>query len=173
MEGDIMSKKIEVVSSTAPQVLVTLDAARGAAVAVAGKTGEVLGAYAAALCAAFDLVDNTGKVTSKWFELKGKLKAGVVAERAKFKAQMEAAGHAGNVHVYWQRVKEASGYVTAGDSERAGMSIDAKTAADLKTLLNRIFKAESESKECDLASEAKGLLIEAFELLGGNVDDLG
>lgn len=168
-----MSAKKIVVSSTAPGALVTLESARGAAVAVAGKTGEVLGAYAAALCAAFDLVDNTGKITSKWFELKGKLKAGVVAERALFKGQMEAAGHAGNVHVYWQRVKEASGYVTAGDSERAGMSVDAKTSADLKTLLNRIFKAESESKECDLSSEAKGLLIEAFELLGGNVDDLG
>ena len=168
-----MTKKIEVVSSTAPQALVTLEMARDAAVAVAGRTGEVLGCYAMALCTAFDLVDNTGKVTSKWFELKGKLKAGVVAERAKFKAQMEAAGHAGNVHVYWQRVKEASGYVTAGDAERASMSVDAKSVADLKTLLNRIFKAESESKECDLSSEAKGLLIEAFELLGGDVDTLG
>lgn len=168
-----MSTKKIVVSSTAPSALVTLEMARGEAVAVAGKTGEVLGAYASALCMAFDLVDNSGKVSTKWFELKGKLKSGVVAERALFKGQMEAAGHGGNVHVYWQRVKEASGYVTPGDAERASMSIDAKSVADLKTLLNRIFKAESESKDCELSSEAKGLLIEAFEVLGGDVDTLG
>jgi hypothetical protein len=168
-----MSAKKIVVSSTAPGALVTLEAARGAAVAVAGKTGEVLQVYAAALCAAFDLVDSTGKVTSRWFELKGKLKAPVTKERSEFKTQMEAAGHKANVHVYWQRVKQASGYVTAGDAAKAAQSVDDKTLADLKTILNRIFKAESESVECDGSSEAKGLLIEAFESMGGDIEKIG
>ena len=83
------------------------------------------------------------------------------------------AGHEKNVHVYWQRVKEMSGYVTAGAAARAAQSVDDKTVSELKTILNRIFKAESESVECDKASEAKGLLIEAFEMLGGDVESIG
>ena len=150
-----------------------LNSARAGVVKVAGKTGEVLQVYAAALCSAFDLVDSTGKITSKWYELKGKLKAGVTAERAAFTSAMVEAGHEKNVHVYWQRVKEMSGYVTAGAAARAAQSVDDRTVSELKTILNRIFKAESESIECDKASEAKGLLIEAFELLGGDVDSIG
>ena len=157
----------------AAAAIATLGTARGAVVKVAGKTGEVLQVYAAALCAAFDLVDSTGKVTSRWFELKGKLKAGVTAERATFKAAMVEAGHEGNAHVYWQRVKEMSGYVTAGDAAKAAQSVDDKTLSELKTILNRIFKAESESVDCDQSSEAKGLLIEAFELLGGDIEKIG
>ena len=93
MKGDIMSKKIEVLAA-APSVLVTLESARAAVVVVAtefkGKTGEVIGAYAKAMCAALDLVDSTGFVTTKWYELKGKLKAPVTKERAAFKAAMAA-----------------------------------------------------------------------------------
>ena len=159
--------------TSASGALVTLNSARAGVVKVAGKTGEVLQVYAAALCSAFDLVDSTGKVTSKWFELKGKLKAGVTAERAAFTLAMKEAGHEKNVHVYWQRVKEMSGYVTAGAAAKASQSVDDKTVAELKTILNRIFKAESESVECDKSSEAKGLLIEAFEMLGGDVESIG
>lgn len=166
-----MTKKIEVVSGAA--VIINLDAARAAVVAVAGKTGEVLTAYASGLCQAFDLRDNEGYVATKWFDLKGKLKAGITAERAKFKAAMIEAGHEANVYVYWQRVKEASGYVTAGNAARAAQSVDDKTLAELKTILNRIFKAESESLDCDLSSEAKGLLIEAFEVMGGDIESIG
>ena len=159
--------------TSASSSIATLTSARAGVVKVAGKTGEVLQVYASALCSAFDLVDSTGKVTSKWFELKGKLKAGVTAERAEFTSAMEDAGHKKNVHVYWQRVKEMSGYVTAGAAARAAQSVDDRTVSELKTILNRIFKAESESVECDKASEAKGLLIEAFETLGGDVDSIG
>lgn len=171
-----MSKKIEVLSA-APSVLVTLESARAAVVVVAtevkGKTGEVIAAYATALCQALDLVDNTGKVTTKWYALKGKLKAPVTKERDVFKAAMIEAGHESNVHVYWQRVKEDSGYVTAGNAAKAAQSVDAKTLAELKTILNRIFKAESESVDCDLSSEAKGLLLEAFEMMGGDIEKIG
>jgi hypothetical protein len=172
-----MSKKVEVVLAAAPSVLMTLQTARAAVVNVAtefkGKTGEVIAAYAKAMCAALDLVDNTGMVTTKWFALKGKLKAPVTVERAAFKVAMIEAGHESNVNVYWQRVKEDSGYVTPGDAAKAAQSVDDKTLSELKTILNRIFKAESESVECDLSSEAKGSIIEAFELMGGDIEKIG
>jgi len=171
------TKKIEVVLAAAPSVLVTLETARAAVVHVAtefkGKTGEVIGAYAKAMCAALDLVDGTGMVTTKWFALKGKLKAPVTVERAAFKAAMIEAGHESNVHVYWQRVKEDSGYVTPGDAAKAAQSVDDKTLSELKTILNRIFKAESESIECDLSSEVKGHIIDAFEGMGGDIEKIG
>jgi hypothetical protein len=166
-----MSKKIEVIVSAAGAV--NLAAARTALVMCASSTGDVQRAYAAGLCQAFDLVDSTGKVTTKWYELKGKLKAGITAERAEFKKAMVEAGHENNIHVYWQRVKEFSGYVTAGNAAKAAQSVDDKTLSELKTILNRIFKAESESIECDLSSECKGLLIEAFESMGGDIEKIG
>lgn len=143
-------------------------------VKAAKKTGQVLKAYATGLCAAFDLVDNEGNVTSKWYELKGKLKAGVNDERKLFVEAFKAEGFGeATINVYWQRVKEASGYETAGNKVSGGaQDIDAKTLADLKTLINRIFKAEEKGDECK-ASEVKGELMTAYAILGGNIDDLG
>ena len=140
----------------------------------AKKTGQVLGAYANGLCSAFDLVDNGGNVTSKWYELKGKLKAGVNDERKLFVDAFKAEGFGeATINVYWQRVKEASGYVTAGNKVSGGaQDIDAKTLAELKTLINRIFKAEEAGTECK-ASEIKGELMTAYAILGGNIDELG
>jgi hypothetical protein len=88
-------------------------------------------------------VDNEGNVTSKWYELKGKLKSGVNDERKLFVEAFKAEGFGdATITVYWQRVKEASGYVTAGNKVSGGSSdVDAKTLAELKTLINRIFKA--------------------------------
>ena len=86
-----------------------------------GKIGALIQGYAGALCQAFNLVDNQGEVTTPWFELKGKLKAGVKGERANFANDMTQAGYAkSTIDVYWQRVKEASGYVTAGNRVSAG-----------------------------------------------------
>lgn len=140
----------------------------------AKKTGQVLKAYAGGLCSAFDLVDNEGNVTSKWFELKGKLKAGVNDERKLFVDAFKAEGFGeATINVYWQRVKEASGYETAGNKVSGGaQDIDAKTLAELKTLINRIFKAEEAGTDCK-ASEVKGELMTAYAILGGNIDDLG
>lgn len=148
---------------------------RGAVVKAAGKTGEVIKAYAVAMCQAFDLVDNQGAVTSKWFELKGKLKAGVNDERKAFKAAMESAGFSNaTADVYWQRVKEASGYQTAGTRVQGASSVDEKTLAELKTIINRIFKAEeSGDSTADKSSQIKGLLMDAYAELGGDVDNLG
>ena len=140
----------------------------------AKKTGQVLKAYANGLCSAFDLIDNEGNTTSKWYELKGKLKSGVNDERKLFVEAFKAEGFGeATITVYWQRVKEASGYETAGNKVSGGSSdVDAKTLAELKTLSNRIFKAEEAGTECK-ASEVKGELMTAYAILGGDIDQLG
>ena len=139
-----------------------------------GKIGELIQGYSVALCQAFNLTDNEGNTTTPWYELKGKLKAGIKGERANFVADMTQAGYGkSTIDVYWQRVKEASGYVTAGNRVKAGATdVDAKTLAELKTMVNRIFKAEEEGVTCE-ASEIKHLLIDAYTALGGNDSDLG
>jgi hypothetical protein len=154
--------------------VVTLSELRTDLVKSAKKTGQVLGAYATGLNSSFDLVDNEGNVTSKWYELKGKLKAGINDERKLFVQAFKDEGFGeATINVYWQRVKEASGYVTAGNKVSGGSTdIDAKTLAELKTLINRIFKAEEAGTECK-SSEIKGELMTAYSILGGNIDDLG
>jgi hypothetical protein len=153
--------------------VINLTEAREALVSAAAKTGGVILTYAQGLDAAFDLVDNQGNTTTKWFALKGKLKAGVKAERALFVAAFESAGFTtGTVDVYWQRVKEASGYVTAGNRVKGGTDTDAKTIAELKTMINRIFKAEETGEDCN-ASSFKANLMDVFEGMGGDIDTLG
>lgn len=155
------------------QAVQNLTKTREALISTAKSTGAVIANYAKALDQAFDLVDNEGNVTTKWFDLKGKLKAGIKAERALFVAGMEASGFGkGTIDVYWQRVKEASGYVTAGNRVKGSETTDQKTLADLKTIINRIFKAEEEGESCT-ASDFKGTLMEVYESLGGDVDNLG
>ena len=75
------------------------------------------------------------------------------------------------VDTYWQRVKEASGYVPSGRVSGA-TDVDAKTLAELKTMINRILKSEEDGKDCT-ASMFKGQLREVFEGMGGDVDTLG
>lgn len=145
--------------------------ARKGLVKVAKSTGELINTYANAL-SFFDITDTNGNVT-KWFDLKGKAKQGIKMERDAFKSEMTEAGYStGTIDVYWQRVKEASGYETTGNRVTANETTDQKNAKDLKTIINRIFKAEEAGEEC-ISSEVKGLLMTAFETLGGDVDTLG
>jgi len=161
------------VISPIASVVVNLVECREALVKGIGKIGALISGYAMALDQGFDLVDNDGNVTTKWFDLKGALKKGIKGERDAFKADMAAAGYSkATTDVYWQRVKEASGYVTAGNRVKGTTDIDSKTMAELKTMINRIFKAEEEGTDCH-ASEYKGALMEVFEGLGGDVDTLG
>jgi len=161
------------VIATAIPSVINLDNARIAVVNVAGKTGEVIKTYGAAMCQAFNLTDPQGNVTTPWYDLKGKLALGVKEERAKFVGAMQAAGfEQGTIDVYWQRVKEASGYVTSGNRVKGSNSVDDKTLTELKTIINRIFKAEESGEDCK-SSDVKAQLIEAFEILGGDVDNLG
>jgi hypothetical protein len=148
--------------------------ARRNLVKAAKGTGEVIQGYADALCMTFNVrALETGAPITPWYELKGKDKKGIKAERDLFVADMTEAGFGkGTVDVYWQRVKEASGYVTAGNRVKGATDTDSKTVADLKTLINRIFKAEETGEDCK-ASEHKGALMDIFEALGGEVDTLG
>lgn len=166
---------INITTPAASAVIQDLSKARDNLVREARKTGEVINNYALALSQAFDLVDNQGNVTSKWFELKGKLKAGVNDERKAFKAAFEKVGiESASADVYWQRVKVASGYQTASMRVTGTPSIDEKTLADLKTIINRIFKAEENSDStADKSSKVKGALMDVYKSLGGDIDNLG
>jgi hypothetical protein len=156
--------------SAAVQVIVNLDKARTALVNQVGKLGEVIKGYADGISQTFDLVDNEGNVTTKWYDLQGVLNKPVKAERDNFKTAMEAKGYTkATADVYWQRVKEAAGYVTAGNRANATADTDAKTLAELKTILNRIFNDETDCK----AQQIKAPLIEAFVFMGGDAMKLG
>jgi len=165
-------QNVSVVSPVAQAVNSLIDS-RTALVGAAKKTGQVVKVYAKALEQAFDLTDNQGQVTTKWFDLKGALKKGVNAEREAFVAAMTVEGFGkGTIDVYWQRVKEASGYITAGNRVKGSTSVDDKTKADLQTIINRIFKAEEDGVSC-VSSDHKGALMEVFADLGGDIDKLG
>ena len=162
----------QVINATSP--IVNLAEARQAVVSGLLKTGVVLQNYADGMCQAFDLVDSEGNVTTKWFDLKGKLKQGVNEERARFVADMQSAGFdKATIDTYWMRVKEKSGRAKTSTKVTGGeQDVDAKTLAELKTIINRIFKAEEKGTDCK-ASDIKGALMDAYSDLGGNVDDLG
>jgi hypothetical protein len=133
------------------------------------KTGDLIQGYADNMCMVFNLKDTTGKLMTPWFELKGKAKAGVKAEKAAFAKACEDAGFKqGTIDVYWQRVKEASGYVTAGNRVKGNTSVDEKNKAELKTIINRIFadqEAGGESKSAEILEDLKF----CFSFLGGDV----
>lgn len=162
-----------------------LSIARSALVETAVKTGDVIVNYSKAISEVFDLKDTNGRVITKWYDLKGKDKKGIKAERAlfantlmdrdsKFIKETKPDGTrvpTATVDTYWQRVKEASGYVPSGRVS-GGTDVDSKTVAELKTMINRILKAEEEGQD-PTASMFKGQLMEVFEGMGGDVDTLG
>jgi hypothetical protein len=157
-----------------------LDQAEIALVDGVSKTGDLIQSYADALCQVFNRRDTEGNTLEAWFNLVGAEKKGIKARRASFVQRMIARGHvkegttdkpSATVDTYWQRVKIASGYVPSGRVS-GGTDVDAKTLAELKTMINRIFKSEEDGVNCD-ASEYKGALMEVFEGLGGDVDTLG
>ena len=152
-----------VMPETVSVALINLIDTRGALVHNSVKTGTVLKAYATALEKAFG---------EKWYELVGKAKAGVTSEYKLFKSAMIESGQEHNVSMYWQRVKKESGYIVNGNKVSTTVSPDDKNQAELKTIINRIFKAE-ENGEMIASSDYKGALMDIFEALGGNVMDLG
>lgn len=149
--------------------------ARAGLVSSAKKTGDVIGTYADALCIMFNVLDDEGDLLTPWYELKGKAKAGIKGERAAFAAEMLATGfETGTVDVYWQRVKEASGYITPKNRVSGSTGVDAKNKADLQTIINRIFAAdEAGDSSGAISSEYKGQLMDIFAALGGDINKLG
>ena len=133
------------------------------------KTGDLVVAYARSMCTMFDQVDAVGERVVAWFDLKGKDKVGVKAERALFAKSMQEAGfEKGTVDVYWQRVKEASGYVTAGNRAKTSLDVDSLTFKDLATILNRILAHDQLDGSAEKSNKVKSLLIEAYEGMGGD-----
>jgi len=146
-------------------LVINLDNARTAVVNVAGKTGEVIKTYGAAMCQAFNLTDPQGNVTTPWYDLKGKLALGVKEERAKFVGAMQSAGfEQGTIDVYWQRVKEASGRVKTQNKVTGGIDVDAENIKMLKSILNRIDTVEPE--KAPLSNKVVALLLMAADQMG-------
>jgi len=155
-----------------------LSIARNSLVEGVSKTGDLIQGYANVLCEVFDRKDINGKVIAKWFDLVGKDKKGVKAERALFVQAMIERGHVkpdgkptATVDTYWMRVKIASGYTPNGRVS-GGTDVDSKTLAELKTMINRILKSEEDGQDCN-ASQWKRELMQVFEGMGGDVDTLG
>ena len=143
-----------------------LTIARDAVANVALKTGEVIKHYADIMNAHFDLRDNEGAVTSHWYDLKGKLRAGVKVERELFKQAMLSRGcKPAYIDVQWQRVNEASGRVKTVSKVTGGNSVDDATTRDLKMILNRIDNADN----APLSMKIVALLVEAADLIGIDV----
>jgi hypothetical protein len=150
-----------------------LDAPRNAVADNATKTGELIQCYAKPLCAVFNVLDITGKtIITPWYKLQGKAAKGVKEERAKFVAAMVARGHvkpdgkpSATVDTYWARVKEASGHVPSGKVSGT-TDVDAKTASELKTIINRILKSEEDGSECHASTILESLKSAYFVLTG-------
>jgi len=157
--------------SAAVQTIVNLDKVRAAMVNGVSKIGEVIQGYADGISQTFDLVDAGGKVTTKWYDLQGVLNKPVKAERALFVDAMLKRGYdKPTIDTYWARVKKAAGHVPAGNKVAGGaQDTDAKTFAELKTMLNRIFNDDTDCK----AQQIKGILIDAYVQMGGDAMKLG
>jgi hypothetical protein len=160
-----------------------LDNAREALVEGVTKTGAVIENYSSAIASVFDRKDINGKVIAKWFTLEGKEKKGIVAEKALFantlmdrdpkfikEIKTNADGtvtrvHTATVDTYWQRVKVASGYIPKGKLKGSN-DVDAKTATELKTMINRILGAEEAGQECHASTILENLKNNYFVLTG-------
>ena len=160
-----------------------LDIAENALVDGVSKTGELIQAFADAMCEVFDVRAENGQLVSKWYELRGRDAKGVKARRSSFVTKMIARGHVdgvdkdGNpkpsatVNTYWARVKAESGYVPNGKVS-GSTDVDAKTGAELKTMINRILNAEESGQDCH-ASTILGSLKSAYFVLVGESFDAG
>jgi hypothetical protein len=158
-----------------------LDQAESALVEGVSKTGELIHVYAMALCEVFDVRGTNGQLVSKWYELRGKDAKGIKARRASFVKKMIARGHTngvdkdGNpkasatVDTYWARVKAASGYMPNGKVS-GSPDVDAKTGAELKTMINRILNAEEAGQDCHASVILESLKSAYFVLVGESFD---
>lgn len=168
-----MNTIVTPVAAVAAPSVVNLDAARSALVEGVKKTGDLIADYAQALSVEFTLYDNQNKVTTPWWELKGKLAAGIKAERAKFVAAFEARGfEKATIDVYWSRVKDAAGRVKTQNRVAGSGDPESLNMEDLKRLINRIFKMEEEGKDSEWSDE-KAILMDVYARMGGDTDKLG
>jgi hypothetical protein len=172
-----LTQTASVINVTTPSAtILNLTKAREGYVKGIKKTGDVLRTYSDAMCQAFNLTDADGNVTTPWYDLKGKLAKGIQDERKAFVTDLESGGFTkATAYVYWGRVAEASGKMKSVTKVSGGsVDIDAKTLAELTTIINRIFKhEETEGVDDSKASQAKRHLMDAYSMLGGDVMSLG
>ena len=156
-----------------------LDITRNALVEGVTKTGVVIENYSNAIASVFDRKDTNGNIIAKWFDLDGKEAKGIKAERSlfantlmdrdpKFIKSIDADGKrtpTATVDTYWMRVKIASGYVPKGKLKGSN-DVDAKTASELKTMINRIIGAEEAGQDCHASTILKALK-EQYVILTG------
>ena len=174
------------INVTTPSIIGSdLDEARNGVKVSVSKSGESISFYSGKMDKYFTLRNDSGEVTTKWYDRKGKLGAEVKEEKAKFKAMFpecakgETADKSkgqfsyGTGDVYWQRVKIESGYETPemkaakGNSDKKSLVEMCK--AELQTMLNRINKARADKPEgLDLMLEVYEDLEIVFSTIGGN-----
>jgi hypothetical protein len=178
LEGNRIMTTQVIVSSPAIDTGI-LSITRNALVEGVTKTGVVIDNYSSAIASVFDRKDINGNVIAKWFTLEGKEKKGIVAEKAlfantlmdrdpKFIKETKTDGtrvHTATVDTYWQRVKVASGYIPTGKLKGSN-DVDAKTATELKTMINRILKSEEAGQECHASTILDNLKNNYFVLTG-------
>lgn len=139
-----------------------LVANREALVSTARSTGDTIQAYADSMTVAFG---------GQWWTAKGTIGKAVKIERGYFKEAMLNGGFGvTTIDVYWGRVKVAAGYVTAGNKAKGTATLDSKTLAELKTILNRIMDTDPDEEGAELSNQAKASLIDALETLGGSME---
>jgi F0F1-type ATP synthase alpha subunit len=148
-----------------------LDKARSAIVNNGKQTGELIKNYARALEGAFNMTLANGDVV-KWFAVTGQHKKLVTAEYKKFEAQLVEAGLEKSKYVYWQRVKEESGYQTTGNKVKSNASLDDKNKTELATIINRIVASMNGGEESK-SSEIIEDLRYCFTHLGGDLTAKG
>jgi len=134
-----------------------LDRARVALFEGLAKTGEVLKSYAVAMNAEFGF---------GWWDAKGDVKKLVKLEHDRFVSAGETklGWTRSQIDLYWSRVKDASGRPVKVGKVSGGNSVDDLNIRDIKTILNRILGADSDS--APLSYKAKDLLLEVADLIG-------
>ena len=160
-----------------------LDITRNALVEGVTKTGVVIENYSNAIASVFDRKDTNGNIIAKWYDLDGKEAKGIKLEKSLFantlmdrdpkfikETKTNADGTlvrvpTATVDTYWQRVKIASGYVPKGKLKGSN-DVDAKTASELKTMINRIIGAEEAGQDCHASTILKALK-EQYVILTG------
>lgn len=173
---------------TVPSIDVSiLDITRSALVEGVVSTGDLLGNYARAMEQSFNRLDVNGNIIAMWFTLRGKDAKGVKGERAKFvqammdrdpkfikETKVNADGTftrtpTATVDTYWGRVKAESGYVPNGKVS-GSTDVDSKTAAELKTMINRILNAEEDGQDVHASMILESLKSAYFVLVGEDFD---
>jgi hypothetical protein len=174
------------INVTTPSIIGSdLDEARNGVKVSVGGTNERIAFYSGKMDKYFDLRDNDGNITTKWYDRKGKLGTEVKEEKAKFKAMFPECAKGeiadkskgqfsyGTGDNYWMRTKIESGYETPGMKAAKGngdtKGLVAMCRAELQTMLNRINKARADKPEgLDLMLEVYEDLEIVFSTIGGN-----